>query len=233
VFCGYPFSKSDEYEALIQMKIPVPQWALLTEETSPDLSGFVEYVVRKPNYGGRSAGVGIVHRDQVKWKPITTHAAGTSESVIIQQFIYTGALPISYRVSTLFGRVLSCVKYQANPTHVELPTPTDLASAIKEKGFTIVAPSQGCRVEPCFDEDIIRLGEHAHAAFPDIPLLGFDIVQEAPSGKLFVLEANAIGYTWLLTKGMEASLGFLLEAQFEGVRKAAYILSEKTQQYAE
>jgi len=233
VFCGYPLSKSEEYAALTQRKIPVPQWVVLTEGASPDLSGFADYVVRKPNYGGGSAGVGIVHRDQVRWKSITTHATGTNESMIIQQFVYTGVLPISYRVSTLFGRVLNCLKYRANATHVELPTPAHLASAIRQKTFTIAAPGRGCHVEPCFDEEIIRLGEQAHTAFPEIPLLGFDVVQEVPSGKLYVLEANAIGYTWLLSKDREASFGFPLEEQFDGVRKAAYILAEKTQQFAE
>lgn len=233
VFCGYPLSKSEEYAALTQRKIPVPQWVLLTEGASPDLSGFADYVVRKPNYGGASAGVGIVHRDQVRWKPITARVTETNESMIIQQFVYTGVLPISYRVSTLFGRVLNCLKYRANAAHVELPTPAHLASAIRQKTFTIAAPGRGCHIEPCFDEEIIRLGERAHTAFPEIPLLGFDIVQEVPSGKLYVLEANAIGYTWLLSKDREASFDFPLEEQFDGVRKAAYILAEKTQQFAE
>jgi hypothetical protein len=49
-----------------------------------------------------------------------------------------------------------------------------------------------------------------------------------PSGKLFALEANAIGYVWGFYTGSEASYGFSLEQQFDGVRKAAYILAEKT-----
>ena len=233
VFCGYPLSKSEEYVALAKVNVAVPRWVLLTEDSTPDLSGFDDYVVRKPNYGGRSAAVKIMQRNKIAWKPITTSSAGTSLSTIVQQFVYTGALPISYRVSTLFGRVLSCVKYQASPTHVELPTPADLASVIEQRGFTIIAPGRECHVEPCFDEEIIRLGEQAHTAFPEIPLLGFDIVQEVPSGKLYVLEANAIGYTWSIGQDLVESYGFSTGEQFDGARKAAYILAEKTQQYAE
>src|SRR5205823_3148868 len=37
VFAGYPFSKSEEYTALAKAGIPVPKWALLTEDAAPAL----------------------------------------------------------------------------------------------------------------------------------------------------------------------------------------------------
>jgi hypothetical protein len=83
------------------------------------------------------------------------------------------------------------------------------------------------------EEDIIQLGELAHAAFPQIPLLGFDIVREVSTSKLFVLDANAIGYVWNFDARIKASYDFSAEAQFDGLRKAAYILAEKTQQSAD
>ena len=233
VFCGYPLSKSEECTALANAGVAVPKWVLLTEDNTPDLSGFDDYVVRKPNYGGMSAEVHIVRRDRVKWKPITTRAAGTSPSMIVQQFVYTGVLPISYRVNTLFGRVLYSTKSQASPEHPPLFTPADLKSLVTQRGFTVSAAAHGGRSELCFDEEIIRLGERAHTAFPDIPLLGFDIVREVPSGKLYVLEANAIGYVWNFNSYQVANYGFSFEEQFDGVSKAAYILAEKTQQCAE
>jgi len=115
-----------------------------------------------------------------------------SPSTIVQKFVYTGALPISYRVNTLFGKVLCSIKQQASSDRPELTTPADLPSIIRRKGFTISATAHGAGAELCFDEEIIRLGERAHSVFPDIPLLGFDIVREVPSGNLYVLEANAI-----------------------------------------
>jgi hypothetical protein len=100
-------------------------------------------------------------------------------------------------------------------------------------GRSIVANSLNSKVELNYEEDIIRFGEGAHSAFPETPLLGFDIVREVPSGKLFVLEANAIGYVWSFYTGQEATYGFSAEGQFDGIRKAAYILAEKTQECAE
>jgi amino acid adenylation domain-containing protein len=233
VYCGYPLSKSEECTALAKLDIPVPQWVMLTEDETPDLSDFDDYVVRKPNYGGRSAEVRIVRKDRVRWKPIITKAAGTSPSMIVQRFIYTGLRPISYRVSTLFGRVLYCIKQQASRERPPLPTYAHLKSAVTQKGFSISATAQGAPMELSFDEEVIWLGEQAHAAFPNIPLLGFDIVREVPSGKLYVLEANAIGYVWHLHSRQHANYGLSFEEQFDGVRKAAYILAEKTQQCAE
>jgi glutathione synthase/RimK-type ligase-like ATP-grasp enzyme len=233
VFCGYPLSKREEYDALARANIAVPRWALLSADDQADLSGFDDYVVRKPNYGGRNAEVLIVRRDRIKWKPITTKSAGTSDSMIVQRFIYTGVLPTCYRVNTLFGQVLYAMKYQANSERPELPASADLKSAVAQKGFTVSATAHGCFTELCFDEEVIRLGERAHAAFPEIPLLGFDIVREMPSGKLYVLEANAIGYTWTITGPTSAAFGVNAAEQFDGLRKAAYILAEKTQQCAE
>ena len=228
-FCGYPLSKSQEYTALEKAGIPVPAWALLSEDNFPDLSGFDDYVVRKPDYGGRGAEVKILRKSRVRWKPTTTRFAGTTSALIVQKFIYTGPRPVSYRVSTLFGRVLYSSRYEARGDQRALTGPNDFGDV----GISdIVATRKSGRQALNYESDIIRFGELAHSAFPEIPLLGFDIVREVPSGKLFVMEANAIGYVWNFNSGQEARWGFSSEKQFDGVRKAAYILAEKTQQYA-
>jgi amino acid adenylation domain-containing protein len=233
VFCGCPLSKSEEYAALERAGIPVPKWVILTEDRIPDLHEFDDYVVRKPDYGGLGAEVKLVHRDRVRWKKITTRAAGPSLATVIQQFIYTGRRPVSYRVKTLFGHVLYSTKSEISSTLPELGGPEDFQSRFKPQGgTTIVASARGSRVELNHDEEVIRFAERAHAAFPEIPLLGFDIVREIPSGKLFVLEANAIGWVWNFNSFQPKDYGFSFEEQFNGVRKAAYVLAEKTQQIA-
>lgn len=102
-----------------------------------------------------------------------------------------------------------------------------------EKGVSIVASGKGCEFTLNYDEEVIRLGEAAHSAFPDIPLLGADIVREVPSGKLYILEVNAIGYIWHFSSSMGISFqnqfNFNLESQFDGLTKAAHILATKTQ----
>jgi glutathione synthase/RimK-type ligase-like ATP-grasp enzyme len=213
---------------LEKVNIPVPPWVLLTEEETPDLSMFDDYVVSKPNYGGMGAKVVIMRKNRVRWKPVITNAAGFSPSMIVQQFIYTGPRPVSYRVNTIFGKVLYCCKLEASADRPALAGSQDFRSA---GGISIVSNVRHSRVEFIYDEEIIGLAELAHAAFPEIPLLGFDILREVPTGKLYVVEANAIGYVWnwnLQNGGHRLPV----EEQFDGIRKAAYILAEKTQQLA-
>jgi hypothetical protein len=232
VFCGYPMSKSEEYVALAKAGFPVPHWGLLKETATPDLSRFDDYVVRKPDYGGRGAKVVIVRKSRLKWKPITTRVLGESPALIVQKFIYTGLHPVSYRVNTLFGKVLYSIKSAVSDDRPALRGPNDFHSPTRGDGVSIVATARGCQVSLNYDDEIIRFGECAHAAFPEIPLLGFDIVREVPSGKLYVLEANAIGYIWKFDSQTVEDYGFSLEEQFDGVRKAAFVVAEKTQQFA-
>jgi hypothetical protein len=128
----------------------------------------------------------------------------------------------------LFGKVLYSMRYEIPENRPAWSGPDDREFS----GRSIVASSPDSKVAANYDEEIIRLGERAHSAFPEIPLLGFDIVREVPSGRLFVLEANAIGYVWSFYTGQEALYGFSMEKQFDGIRKAAYILAEKTQECA-
>ena len=126
------------------------------------------------------------------------------------------------------GKVLYSKRYEVGENRSAWKGPEDLEFV----GRSIVASAKGSKAMLNYDEEIIRFGERAHAAFPDIPLLGFDIVRQLPSGKLFVLEANAIGYVWAFNSTHDTDFGFSAEHQFDGVRKAAYILAEKTQELA-
>ena len=225
--CGYPFSKSEKYRMLEQAGISVPKWAMLPADHVPDLSAFDDYIVKKADRGERGAEVKIVRKSRVKWKPVTTRSAGIGSSLMLQQFIYMGLRPVSYRVTTLFGKVLHSQRYEVceGPT---IKSPEDFRLG----GIPIVASAKSSKVQLSYEEDIIALGELAHGAFPQVPLLGFDIVREVSTGKLFVLEANAIGYGWNFGAKIETSFGLSLEEQFDGLRKAAYILAEKTQEAA-
>ena len=50
--------------------MPIPKWALMTKTKRPDLSNFGDYVVTKPDHGGRGAEVKIKRRGRVRWKPV-------------------------------------------------------------------------------------------------------------------------------------------------------------------
>ena len=229
-FQGNPMSKSEEMERLVAAGIPVPPYELLTEtEQTKDLSHLGEYVVTKPDRGGRGANVRIMRASKVKWEPQETKIAGKSRILVAQKFIYTGPWPISYRVTSLFGECLCCEITQADQSRA--PQTSD-----GKINGTIVSTSKGSTYALCDDREIIEFGLSAHRAFPKLPLLGVDVIRDAETGKLYVTEVNASGYVWHFSspKGLETQkqFGYSMESQFDGRRKAAGILARKAMECA-
>ena len=220
------YTKIEEYRALEKAGIPVPKWVPVYRGQNPDLSGFSEYVVVKPALGWRGAFVRILRRAKVSYRPIATDVMDgvVSPALIAQEYIHTGAWPISYRVATVFGEPIFMFRSMANANR--LPFIGSTFDADFFTGRSIVATAQGCLRDEEVPEDVIDLARQAHRqAFPDIPLLGFDIVRDCKSNQLFVLEVNAFGRTYLLSeydsKRHLEEFGFDLHKQFGGVKAAA------------
>jgi amino acid adenylation domain-containing protein len=230
VCCGYPLGKSEEYRILERAGIPVPKWVVLEEDgVQPNLSGFGAYVVRKPDYGAKGAEVRIVRRGRVRWKPVVTSAAGASPRLLVQEFVYTGLWPVSYRVNTLFGQVLYCVVLTGNQARQQLSGPEDFdARGDTRQSVSIVANARDSTAAFCADQEIIALGERAARAFPDVPLLGVDVLKSALTGQLLVTEVNSIGHNWNFGPEFAGAFHIDIERQFDGVRRAASILVQET-----
>lgn len=234
VFQGGALTKSQELDALTRAGVPVPPYVVLTEDQpTADLTQFGEYTVVKPDRGGRGANVRVMRTKKVRWEPDESRCAGKSNKTIAQQFVYTGPWPISYRITSLFGQALFALKVEASRDRAPLPG----AAALKTTpGLSIVSNSKHCTF--CFENDpeVIRFAETAHAAFPKIPLLGIDVVRDAVTGKLYVLEMNSGGYVWHFTSrmglGVQNQFGLNFESQFDGRRKAARILAAKAMELA-
>jgi glutathione synthase/RimK-type ligase-like ATP-grasp enzyme len=102
--------------------------------------------------------------------------------------------------------------------------------------MSICSSGKACTFQLNNDREIIELAERAHAAFPQIAVLGVDIIREQPSGKLYVIEVNSTGGTWHFSSATgesiqrDAEINF--ESQFGGLRTAAQVLVEKTHQAA-
>jgi hypothetical protein len=124
--------------------------------------------------------------------------------------------------------VIWALKVEASRDRPPLSGPQAFAST---PGLSVVSNSKGCVMSPTFDEDVLRLGEAAHRAFPTIPLLGVDVVRREPDGKLFVIEVNASGWVWHFSSALglraQQEFGFRFEDQFDGIRKAARILADQ------
>ena len=124
----------------------------------------------------------------------------------------TGPWPASYRVTTLFERVLFALKVEASH---DRPPLDDVDGFGKTPGLSVVSNSKGCVMSLTFDDKIIRFAEAAHAAFADIPLMGGDVVRRASDGKLFVVDVNASGWVSHFSSPLELRA----KADFETSKK--------------
>jgi hypothetical protein len=211
----------------------VPKWELLTERSRPDLSAFGPYVVVKPDLGGKGADVRIYRRHRVRWKPreARSGAGRGNDDRIVQDFVYTGPWPTSYRVVTLFGHALLCFRIQVSRMRAPLQGRYGFTPEWSKGRGSIVSNGRGCNIELEVDREVIDFAEKAHAAFPDIPLLGFDVVREQPSGRLYVLEVNAGGSTWHFSTQdvlrLRREKGIDPYGQLDGLQVAACVLADR------
>jgi hypothetical protein len=120
--------------------------------------------------------------------------------VLVQRFIDTGHKPDYFRVLTLLGEPILWMRVKSATEQVNLSVAE--ADAI---GKAVVDPrstyetaggdfTELLEFEVPFD--VAEFARHAYAAFPDIPLQACDIVRDAATGQLFILEINAGGNTW-------------------------------------
>lgn len=221
---GFEHPKSEQYQRLASLGLPVPKWIVIEEQTVLRPADWGPYVVVKPDLGRKGAEIFIKRTGRVRYR---------APAFLAQQFVYTGRWPVNYRVVTLFGRTLMSWRCEADHRFV----PLESRWAFKARGgITVVSNKKDSRYSLAFDTDVISLAEQAHAAFPDQPLLGTDIVRDADSGQLYVIECNPRGDAWLISSVMgrliEQANGLDFAAQFGALEIAAAALERETRRRA-
>jgi hypothetical protein len=232
--------KHVELEQLRAAGIPVPDWVVIQPGTRLDPAVWGPYVVVKPTLGGRGADVRIRKTERVRYEAPESAAAGApirKAPLLAQRFIYTGPWAVSYRVCTLFGRALFCCRVEQSHQKRRLEGRWKFAGGAAGGGIQIIAPSKTSTYSLADDGDLIELAERAHRlAFPDYPLLGFDLLRDAESGQLSVLEANTSGKVWHLSSKVGVSIqrahGIDFYSQFGALDRAAEQLVEATRRHA-
>jgi glutathione synthase/RimK-type ligase-like ATP-grasp enzyme len=151
---------------------------------------------------------------------------------MVQQFIETGRSARNYRVNTLFGRALYCIR---NILAEPLPDLQSVKEELQSSALATNTDTPGTRtVELVADKDVLELAARCHAAFPDVPLKGVDIIREHKTGQLYVLELNCTSNTWHISSNYYAEFrtGPLAKenmiAQFGAWDVAAAVLIERT-----
>jgi hypothetical protein len=190
VLRGRPIAKLQQLHMLATAKVPVPRTALLRPETQLDAATWGQWVVEKPadlTQSSQGKGFRLLQPGEVRYRPQDDFPAGHPgrlAPMLIQRFIDTGSPISSWRVLMFLGRPLYSQLMVGPP-----PNPDDPPQVAMQ------ALSGGTR-RFAYDADIIAAATAAAGAFVDVPLLGVDVLREAGTGRVYVLEVNPGGNTW-------------------------------------
>ena len=236
VFQGFEFPKSDQYQRLAKIGIRFPDWQRIESDTKLDPDRWGPYVVVKPELGRNGAEIRVKKTARVKYKPpdlLPDGHPGRKAPMLVQRFVYTGPWACCSRVVTLFGKTLLCWHCEIDHSYPALKSRFGFA---EQGGVTIVSNKKSSKYRLGFDADVIAFAEAAHAAFPEQPLLGHDVVRDHESGELFMLECNPRGDTWLFSSytgtEIQKANGIDFRSQFGGMSRVADILIEEARRRA-
>lgn len=197
-------SKLKEIELLANAGFPVPRTASITPDTVLDEELWGPYVVTKPNFGMNGAGISLVRTRDVRWvDPLSWPAEDPrhGKNMLAQQYVNTGPSLCCYRVFTVLGRAV----YSNTWTATE-PLPILDPDGAHPLAIDVAASRVSKKIELSYDAEVISLGERIHREFPNIPVMGLDIIRQHETGDLYVMEINSKGLTWHLSSSYGLSV---------------------------
>jgi hypothetical protein len=241
IYAGSPIPKLEQMARFRAAGVPVPATAEITPNLVLPEAEFGSHVVVKPGHSYASHGrdMTLMRREMVRFRPPHDYPEehpGRYAPMFVQRFIDTGPFVNHHRVLTLFGTPLLAFKTAATTPRAPLDAPDDVLAGVYVKARRKDGPITR---EFTRDADILELARRAYSALPEIPLQGLDIVRDANTGELFLLEANPGGNTWIFSKGdmttrLTKALGVgHLSEQFDAFTAAAKVLIERTRAEAE
>lgn len=227
---GNGIDKAQQYLRLEQHGITTLKWESILPGARYAPEDWGAYVIVKPHAGSSGHDVKIRKTTRVHYEKdcaIKPH--------LIQKFVHTGPQPVSYRALTFFGQVLYLQKSTNTACGNLLTNPTLLRGI---GGHNPVATSALGTAALVVDEEIMAYAQHiALTAFPEIPVLGQDIVRDLETGALYCLEVNPYGSTWHFSSkqgiSVQESYQFSYEKQFDAFNLVADILIQKTRELAQ
>lgn len=224
MYQGEDLPKSVQYETYRKAGVPVPDWQVISSGAGLDPAEWGEYVVVKPDLSRKGADVRIKRTRRVRYEP----GADGERAILAQKFVYTGRWANHTRVVTLFGKVLMQMHIELSHDFRPLESRDGFKGANGIGGAPIVSNKKSSTYRLADDPAVAALAGRAHAAFPDLPLLGHDIVRDADTGELYVLESNTRGDSWLFSSGVGRDIqdlhGLDFYAQYGALDRAAEAL---------
>jgi hypothetical protein len=227
-------TKLEERELIVSTGARVPDTRLVTKDLRLDAAQWGPFTVIKPNRGLRGQGIGLIRTRDVGWTDTTLLPKKDPrhrQELLAQRFIDTGPDMTCYRVFTVLGRAIYCMKSAT----IDAQAPLD-ASGSEALDVAVAVNNMVRKLELANDREIIDLSTSIHAKLPHLPVMGIDIIREQPSGRLFVLEYNSTGRIWHLSSdhgiAHQQDHGVDYYGQFDALSTIANALIDVTRQRA-
>jgi len=208
---GKRIEKLDQAEALDRAGVSVPPVRLFEPGLQLDRSIWGDYVLLKPTpLEASSHGEGIqlfrssrlekmTLADFPEQHPIHKHP------MMVQKFIDTGEYPCKYRALMFCGEPLYIQHHTLNISRPDFGASDEVLAA------AVVATGGGQRTYRHLDYgDVFAFAKRMAAVFPDVPLLGCDVIKDIHSGELYGIEVNPNGNVWHFSSPMWAKRRKLL-----------------------
>lgn len=225
-----PIPEKIQYKRLMEAGVATPRTIELLPGMvlRPMLWG--EYVIVKPQGKGRyGSDLRLVRTDEVGPRYLALINNPDANRALVKQYIHSvddAGYPIEFRVLTMFGKVLFAFR---NRVLDKQPPLADLSRDL----HGIRSSDAFARERTlAYDEDVLQLARAAAAALPQSACLGIDILRDAATGKVYVIEANAGGYIWSFSsersRTYDRNFRRSLYTQFNALDLVADLLIEKT-----
>ncbi len=242
VYHGRLIHKFEQLMRLAAGGVRVPMSTLLQPDTRLDPAKWGEFVVLKPtdiSTSSHGKGIQLMRTARVRYiKPedYPEDHPGRRGPIVVQQFINSGPRMPHYRVLTLFGEPLYCQLSEAAENRVDLSS-TDETIETAPIAMNVLL---GKTKTFLYRADVVALARAAYRAVPEAPLQGCDIIRDAATDQLYVLELNPGGNTWHFSSSFQAPLRAIDGAEHEARRRwhldafgtAAHVLADVTRREA-
>lgn len=223
--------KMADYRLLAAAGLPVPRWTEIVPGIALDPAEWGPWVVVKADRGLRGIDVEAVATGELRYRAPADlpegHLGRTNGPLLAQRYVRTGDAPQFFRVLTCFGVPLFAVHYiDRNP----LPPG---AGTTRPPVIVLRKPQDFSQMTD--DAEVIALARRVHAALPDVPTLGCDILRDADDGSLWLAEINRSS-VWALNSEIgisrQARWGNDYYAQFGALDRAAEAMIAATRRLA-
>lgn len=241
-----PVAKLDQAAILQANAVRTPRTGRFDPKASYDPAVWGEFVILKPapllltSDGKNVRMIRTSRLGRIGTPEKLAEMLGTTAPILVQSFVDTGVRPVCWRVLTLFGHALYCMR-----TVSPIARPSLSASDKEIENASIVTKHVEWKGVYDYSEilfldskpQILDFARRVAACFPRIPLLGVDILEHHETGELFALEINAGGNTWHFSSRSAASGRTAVDrearmAQFGAWDVAARALIEASEKYS-